>query len=325
MAKIYVLSSSDLTNHSVIFETKEVVNLSQIKKIVGFENLEIEYEADFTGFPISEYKGYFGFDESTNDLLSINHPGPYIGYINSNFSEYKTTISSYIFKISTEEASLKIAKDYHNNYSVSKKLSRKINSLIKKKNEEQNDWHEWLSLLKEKGRNEVKKLDDKFWKNFTAESEVKIREFYENNPYIKLKKPTGLRGFFMKIKSENDKESSWLGDENWKNHVEKCQDFIKNLIPDDEKLSEIKLPCLFCKTDNLLYQPKFYDFRNDITIDKVVLPDISTEVSVLEAYCEKCESNSQIPMNMKSQIFPKSNLSRWNSIWWLRFRFWGNY
>lgn len=325
MGKIYVLSSTDLPNHAVIFETKDVVNSSQIKKIVGFENLEIEYEADFTGFPISEYKGYLGFDNSTNDLLSISHPEPYIGYINSNFSEFKTSISSFIFKISVEEASIKIANDYHDNYSVSKRISKKIEELIQEKNAEKNDWHNWLTFMKERGRKEVEHLEEKFWNKFTRDSEIKIKEFFENNPYVKLKKPTGLRGLLLKIKSGEDDKFRILNDENWKIHVEKCQNFIESLIPEDEKLTEIKLPCLYCKCEDLKYQPKFYDFRNDVTIEKVVLPDISTQISVLESYCETCESNSQIPMNIKTKIFPKSNLNRWNSIWWLRFRFWGGY
>ena len=325
MAKIYVLSSSDLSNHSVIFETKEVVNLSQIKKILGFENLEIEYEADFDGFPVSEYKGYWHYDEPTNVQISINYPRSYIGYINSNFSKYKTAISSFIFKISAEEASITIAKDYHNNHYVSKRLSGKIDKLIKKIKKEKNDLYEWESLLKEEASNQIKQLEDKFWKNFTAESEIKIKEFYKKNPFIKLEKPTGFRGFLTKIKPRGDKNLKLLDDENWKNHVTKCKDFINYLIPDDEKLSEIKIPCRICKTDNLLYQPKFYDFRNDVTIDKVVLPDISTTITRLEAYCQKCESNIGILLNVKSQIFPKSNVSRWFSIWWERFRFWGGY
>ena len=324
MAKIYVLSSPDLSNHSVIFEAKEVVNLSQIKKILGFENLEIEYEADFDGFPVSEYKGYWHYDEPTNDLY-INHPDSYLGYINSNFSEYKTGISSFIYKISAEEASITIAKEYHNNHYASKRLSGKIDKLIKKIKREKNNWYEWESLMKEEAINELKQLEDKFWKNFTAESEIKIKEFYIKNPYIKLEKPSGLRGFLTKIKPRGDENLIWFGDENWNFHVAKCHEFINSLIPDDEKLSEIQLPCLFCKTDNLLYQPEFYDFRNDITIEKIVLPDISTMVTKLESYCQKCESNIGILLNVKTQIFPKSNLGRWNSIWWERFRFWCGY
>ncbi len=325
MGKIYVLSSIDLPNHAVIFENKEVVNLSEIKKIVGFENLEIEYEADFNGFPISEYKGYLGFDDSTNDLLSINQPEQYIGYLNSNFSEYKTNISSFIFNVSTEEASIKIANDYYNNYSVSKRLSSKINRVIKKKNEEQSNWHDWLSLMKEKGGDEVKRLDDTFWKKFTADSEIKIKEFYQKNPYIKLKKPTGLKGFLMKINIGEEKKFRQIDDDNWKSYVFKSRNFFTSLIPDDENLSKIKLPCLYCRNEILNYDLKFYDYKNDVIIDGIKLEDISTIVNVIIAYCPTCEENSEISLNLKTQIFPKSNLSRWNSIWWDRFRFWGGY
>jgi len=322
MGRIYIFATPDLPNHSVIYESKKSIGLTDIKKEVGIEKLEVIYEAEFNGFRVEEFRGYAGFDESTNELLSIGHPEPYAGYINTKLYKYKTNISQYVFKVNAEKVSLEIAEDYHEDCIGSKKIASKLKKLSEQREKNKIEWNEKLSLTKKRAEIKIKKLDW-YWQAFTNESEIKIKEFYKNNPYKKIE-PSIIGGLLQNF--SNTLERNFIGKSNdhWQEHVEKCKEYFLSLLPKNEILGQIKLNCLYCEEKFLVYKFSFNGGGN-IVIDGETLPDINTDVTALSSYCSNCNVKIHIPVYFRTKIFPKYNHYRWTSIWWSRYRFWGKY
>lgn len=324
MGRIYILSTPDLPNHTVIYTSKKNIRLQEIVDDLELDNLEIYYEADFNQFEVGEYKGYLGFDGVTNDLLSLDKPSPSVGYLKSVFSEHTTNISPYIFKGKVDDVALKIAKDFHEDYFVSSKLHIKVKRFIERELKNSQTMYLWEYSLKERAKSALLLLDE-FWVGFVLDTEPRIKDFFNKNPYKRLNKPSGLNGLIWKVNKSSQDDFRQLERAHWDLHVNKCHNYFASLLPDDDELSQVSLPCLWCRHEGLVYQLHFNDFRNDVIIDGTELPDISTKIYLLSSDCPNCDRSSSMAVPIKTHMFPKSNLGRWISIWWLRFRFWGKY
>lgn len=319
MGRIYIMSTDDLPESSIVLASKEDLSISELKSKLYFKGLRIVYEAYFSDFKVEPYRGYIGFDDYTNSMLEYTHPAACDGFIESTLSKYKSKLSDYIFDIHVDKLSEMVAYRYWTEHRCEDRVKLTIGKIVaerkafyKKVNDERNAQSNWA-------RKQILK-NDISCKSVTDQMTEKMFIFMANNPYTRPSEPRGIGALFSKLESKSKK---WqLERARRHDYLEKIKARALEVFPNvDYTLCDSQCPFLTKCTcgeeiDDWLWDVVFSNDRLYDNFEGRRVQRVCTIAKGMKADCIECgESYSVWISDIECHIFSKENIDIWVDIW----------